>query len=257
MSKFIREGRMGPPKSFKTGAVVGTYPRPMFVFNFDPGGLDIVNEPVQYIEPKDLKAMTELPTDKLPPLTAINFWDITTKKMNPMFAITGSTEPYLKFVECINLLADKCPWKTVVIDPLTGLSETVLTSVAMMNPKAMEDARKWASLVGGKLQQAASVLGGLEAHTVCIMHSQTEMNELTKDIFVYPLIPSKVREKIGALFSQFFYATVEIGNPPKAVVYTAPRGFVKGIGARWPQGLPNPCGPTFNDIYGKCAEIAK
>jgi hypothetical protein len=40
--KYIREGRMGPPKSFKTGAVLGTYPKPLLCLEFDESGGDII-----------------------------------------------------------------------------------------------------------------------------------------------------------------------------------------------------------------------
>jgi hypothetical protein len=42
MSKLIRELRWGPPKSFKTGAVTGTYPKPMLYLGFDVDGLSVI-----------------------------------------------------------------------------------------------------------------------------------------------------------------------------------------------------------------------
>ena len=61
-------------------------------------------------------------------------------------------------------------------------------------------------------------------------------------------MPSRFKDRIGALLSQFFYATKENG---KAVVYTTDKGFVKGVGARWPADLPAVCGADFKSIYGK------
>lgn len=40
--KQIREIRWGPPKSFKTGAVAGTYPKPLLYFGFEEAGLDVI-----------------------------------------------------------------------------------------------------------------------------------------------------------------------------------------------------------------------
>jgi len=50
--KLIRELRMGPPKQFKTGAVVGTYPKPLLLCQFDRGGVDIV-PPRAFVADKD------------------------------------------------------------------------------------------------------------------------------------------------------------------------------------------------------------
>lgn len=245
--QYIREGRIGPPKSWKTGAVVSTYRRPILVFNFDAGGLDIVTEKIEYVEPKQILAMSKLTTDQLPPITAVNFWDIVPQKVGVNFTPSGTGIPFITFVECINYLVDSCPWKTIVLDPVTGLNERVISQVAITNSKAMEDPRKWASMVGSKVQQVINVMCMLKADSVCIMHTSLEKDEKTGTISTLPIIPSRAKERIGALFSQFFYACIEGGKP---VIYTRARGWVSGIGARWPQNLPEVCGPTYKEIYG-------
>ena len=246
-SKLIREGRFGPPKAFKTGAVVGTYPKPMLVLNFDAGGLDVLQVPVVYIEPTQLKEYGLKPKAQLPPILAVNFWDKGIVPLNAMFGTYGSPVAYNTFVDCVNIIGASCPWTTVVVDPLTALVEKALGQLAISNSKSLEDARKWAPFIGTKVFQAAQSICTLPCHTVCIMHSDIEKDELTGLVGTYPIIPSKLRAVIGKLFSQYFYATMEGGKP---MVYTTDRGYVKGIGARWPHGLPPVCGPTFREIYG-------
>lgn len=245
-NKFIREGRFGPPKAFKTGAVVGTYPKPMLVFNLDNGGLDIVTQPVEFIKPTQLPDYIAKDKSQLPPILAINLCEEGVVTMTEDFAVSGSSQPFTTFCRCINLVGQKCPWETVVVDPLTNLVGSALKQLSLTNGKAMDDPRKWASLVGNKVFQAVVTLGSIPVHSVCIMHSVIDKHELTGLIEVLPMIPSQARAKIGGQFSQYFYACIEAGKP---VIYTAPKGFVNGIGCRYPANLPNPCGPTYNEIY--------
>src|SRR6266576_6273881 len=71
--KYIREGRMGPPFSYKTGAVVETYPKPMLVLEFDPSGLDVVKQPIERIEYTKLSEYCKKEQSALPPVLAIEF----------------------------------------------------------------------------------------------------------------------------------------------------------------------------------------
>lgn len=245
--KYIREGRFGMPKQYKTGAVVETYPKPMLVLSFDEGGLDVVKQPIKYIQPNEIDTALK---DTSTPITAIDFCDTNKKTLNATYQATGNAAGFQSFVECTNKLvaATQLPFATIVIDPVTGLSEIVLAHIAATQASAMADARKWAGNIGLKLSQIVGVYTQLNCHVVFIMHAQQMQNELTNEVSIMPLIHSRFKDRIGALLSQFFYATKE-GS--KAVVYTTDKGYVKGIGARWPQNLPPVCGADFTSIYGK------
>lgn len=247
--RFIREGRMGPPMSYKTGAVVSTYPKPLLVLEFDTGGLDVVRQPITRIKPSEFLAYSEKPLEQQPPILGVEMAQSKHQELSMVYSSADSV-PLITFTEIVNLIVrSKCPWKTVVVDPLTGLTEAILGHIGATNSPAMQDARKWASMVGFKIQQTISVIQGLPCHTVFIMHTATEKNELTGEISTTPMIPSSLRERIGGMFSQFFYAGVEAGNPPKAYVLTQPQGFVKGIGSKT-SILPIKSGATFEEIYG-------
>ena len=250
MPRYIREGRMGPPKSFKTGAVVGSYPRPLLCFQFDEGGAEVVQTPLNIIEPtmEKFNALLATPADQLPPISIVNLAAVSKKSMTMDYAARANSVPLQTFITMVNALVNKCPFKTVVVDPVTGLSDFVMQHLAAANAAALADPRKWAPMVGGKVQQCIGVVCSLPAHTVFLMHSMLEKNEVSGQVIELPMISSRFREIVGADLSQFFYATKEAGKP---VIYTSDRGMVRGLGARWPQNLPNPCGPLFNDIYGK------
>lgn len=247
-SKFIREGRMGPPLSWKTGAVVGTYPRPLLVFEFDIGGLDVIKDPVLRIQPSELSKYCKTPQAELPPLMALDF-AVLNKRPFDLNVKTYDSMPALNFLDCVNMLIQQgCPWKTVVVDQLTGLASAFIGYIGITNSAAMNDARQWASQVGVLTERAIMCIQGLQAHTVFIMHVETDKNEITGEILTEPMIPSKFRQRAATAFSQFFYAAIEGGKP---IVYAQPTGFVKSVGMRRPEASPAKMGATFSDIYGK------
>lgn len=249
-NKLIREIRFGMPKQWKTGAVVSTYPRPLLALVFEEGGLDVVQEPIVYIKPSELAEMLTRSVDKIPPIVAIDFCDESKQVLTGMYAATGNREGFESVIMVINLLvqAKTMPFKTIVLDSITQMSEVILRHIAATQAAAMADARKWAGNIGLKIAQIMGVLNSVNAHVVYIMHAEMQQNEQTNEISVLPLVHSKLRNKIGALVSQFLYACKEGGKP---VVYTTDKGFIKGIGCRWPANLPPVCGATFKDIYGK------
>ena len=243
---------MGPPLTYKTGAVVETYPKPMLVFEFDRGGLDIVKQPIIECEASTAQIVPYCTMERtaLPPILAIDFSKTRTKELSLGYVKQDST-PLILFADVLNaVITNGCPLKTVVVDPVTGLTDAVIGHIGMTNSKAMEDARRWAHMAGEKVSQTIGVVQGLPCHTVFIMHSTEDKNELTNEIKTLPMIPSSLRERIQGLFSQFFYAVLEKGQPPKPFVLTQPEAYVKAIGARWPNNLPAKCGATFQEIYG-------
>ena len=245
--KLIREGRYGPPKCWKTGAIVSTYPRPLLCFEFDEGGMDVYKESTYIVRPKDfdtLMTMEKLPCD----VVVVDMCDATIRQATEKYEVLANKEGFSLFTNCVNTLIKHKggPFKTVVVDPITQLNEVILGHFAASNPAAMNDPRKWASSCGMKVQQTIAVLNQLPCHTVYIMHSMMEKNELTGTIIEVPMIPGRIRDRVGGILSQFFYACKENSKP---VIYTSDKGFAKGIGARWPDNLPNPCGPTYKEIY--------
>lgn len=248
MPKLIHEGRFGPPKSFKTGAVVGTYPRPLFVLSFDAGGLEIVREPITYIKLEEVEGYAKKPFSDLPPITAVDLSGSNTNALTVAYSPISDNTTFPNTVAIINSLRKACPWKTVVLDTVTGLSDSIYGHQAATNASALSDPRKWAGNIGMKVKQVITYVNALPAHSVFIMHSEDTKNEQTGEISERPMIYSRLRDEVGGLFSQFFYAFIEGGV---AKVRTQPFGLIKGIGCRWPAGLPSTCGATFNDIYGK------
>ena len=269
--KHIREGRFGPPKSFKTGAVVGTYPKPMLVLEFNEGGLDVipttaeppskdrvkvdvVQSDIKYIEPAELEAYCKKLPHELPKITCLDFSRFKKRDITSTYGFEPDSAGFQVVIDCINkLIKVGNPWVTDVLDPTTDLVEMILAHMAKTNKTAMEtkgsyDPRHWAPMAAGKLHQIMSAMNGLNCHTVFIMHAVTGSNETTNEIRTTPMIVSQFRDRIGGILSQFLYATKE---NDKAVVYTTDRGFIKGIGCRWPANLPAVCGADFNSIYGK------
>lgn len=242
---------MGLAKQFKTGAVVGTYPRPLLVLNFDENGLDVIKEPIVDIPAKEFEGFCKQPTDKLAPLSCVDFRDLQQRLMTIVYQPQAAKEPFANFVDCVNKLVKVgCPWKTVVLDSVSGFSDSILGHVAETNSSALGSALKWAPMIGQKIHQCLSVMTTLPCHVVFICHcTSPTVNETTSEVTVAPIVPSQwMRDRLGSLVSQFFYQVIEGKG---AVVYTSNAPYVKGIGCRWPDGLPQKVAADFKSIYGK------
>ena len=249
--KLIRELRMGPPKCWKTGAVVGTYPRPLLVLNFDQEGLDVITEAITPISVVDFETVCKLPVDKQPPLSVVDFCDTQVKLMTEVYVPQGATKPFKEFVETVNrLVRVGCPWKTIVLDSASGLGDAILAHIAATNASSLASALKWAPMIGGKVHQCMGVMTSIQSHVVFIFHASTpEKDETTQQVEITPLVASKwARDRVGSLVSQYFYQCIESGKP---IIHTRDNGYVRGIGCRWPNGLAPKVGATFKDIYGK------
>lgn len=263
MPKFIREGRMGPPMSYKTGAVVGTYPRPLLHLGGDPHGIDIIPlappKPSAYKMEVCQQHVTKLtpelflsekwcekPRDQLSPITHVNFYN-NNSPLSDVYGPRPDSKNFPSFNLTGNALIAKCPWRTVVVDPVTQLSEIIYGHLAIMQPGQMADPRKWAASIGQKVMQTISSFNRIQAHVVFIMHCETKENETTNKVSTTPMIYSKSREAVAGLFAQFLYAEVRNSKP---IVLTQPTGYCTGIGMRWPLGLPAECGAHFEDLYG-------
>jgi len=238
---------MGTPFSYKTGAVVETYPKPMIVLEFDIGGLDVVKQPIERIQPQQLPDFCKKDQAALPPVTAIEFglldkrkFDLSVKSWDNVIALN-----FLDVVNC--LVVNGCQWKTVVIDPVTGLSNALIGHIGVTESKSMDDARQWAYKAGVLLERAIMVIQGLPCHSVFILHCQTDKNEITGEIITEPMVPSSFRQRLPGIFSQFFYAVIENGVP---MVYAQPTGFIRGLGMKKPEQAPLKIKADFRSIYG-------
>lgn len=262
-TKLIREGRFGPPKTFKTGAIVGTYPRPMLVLELDSGGLDIIpstpftgGDKIKIeVTAKDITTIkfSELATycskkpEELPPITCLDLASHAPREISLNYDAPVDTETFISTINSCNQVIKKCPWKTVVLDNTTTLSDAIYNHLAATNKGLLADARKWAPTVGNKIKAVLAEMCNLNAHFVVIMHEDTEKDELTGIIKTEPMIFSKYRQLVGGFLSQFFYQKLVNGVPK---IITADNGFIKGLGARWPE-LHKENGVTFKEIYGK------
>jgi hypothetical protein len=265
MQKLIREGRFGPPKVFKTGAVVGTYPRPLLLLNCDTEGwsvfpsrtekvredyipFEVFAEDLTFIKASQLSEYCRKKREDLPPVTVLEVLDFKKHVMLQTYQPLANSKPLNDFVLAVNTLVQQgCPWKTVVLDSITGLNDLIIEHVSEDNPKALLDPRKWAPMAGSKVAQCIGVMTSLPSHCIFIFHESFRENELTQETRIAPLVPSQFRDRVGGLLSQWLYAFKQNGKP---MVRTNDFGLVKGIGCRWPSGLPDVCGPTYKDIYG-------
>jgi hypothetical protein len=261
--KNIREIRMGPPKTYKTGAIVTSYPKPMLAFEGDEGGLDVVQQAIQWIHSatdttNEIETFCKKKREELPPLAAVQFNFKASMSLDELWKPAGDTRTLSQFNKTVNaLFLQGCPWKTVVFDPVTVIQELVLASFAQTNASKMDDARKWAGAVGEKTKRIMATLFTLPCHVVIIMHTakNTVKNPLTGETInetIEPVIYGKIRDFIGSLPSQFFYQdATTVGGTSKVEVMTVSDGRVKGIGCRWPMGLRTKVGPLFDNIYGE------
>lgn len=266
MPKLIREGRFGPSKCWKTGSIVGTYPKPMMVYSLDSGGLDIIPqkgtilpsnyypidisaEDIKYIKPREFEEWKKKPITEQPKVLAIDFAQADPRELNLLWSFPKDSNSLPDFINiCNSILRGPCPWKTVVLDNFSRLSDIILGFMVGANPGMMNDARQWASATGQKIAAINAELTKLPCHYVCLMHEDTDKNELTGEIRTEPLIYSKVRGLIGGSLSSFFHQKKVNGKP---MIDTTDMAYVKGIGQRWPVNLPPECAPTFQAIYGE------
>jgi hypothetical protein len=275
--KYIREARMGRPKTYKTGAVVGSYPKPMLYFGFDQGGLDVVPtkatlaawnpndtnfaqlikpnvayEDIKFIKPGFINSVTGLPADQQAPITAIQYYEGVPLGITLDTKPTAAMTPFSNFMNDYNALTTMpvLPWRTILTDSLSGLTDVVLNWISYAQPGMMADARQWAGLAGGKIRQYCLSCTALPAHTVFLLHSNVDRNELTGEIREIPNLYSEtLRGEFFRMFSQAFYSFKRLDGRP--VIWVSDQYPVAGIGPRWPLGLPRECAPDFQSIYGK------
>lgn len=258
-SRFIRELRMGSPKTYKTGSICETYPTPMLVLQFDSGGCDVVvKRPVTRFHPDKLKELLLKPSSELPPICEIAYYEVVKPQITDDWKPQHNSATFKHVMWNINQLAqtpvDKLPFKLVFLDGLSRLQEFMLQYMPETTGGTgqLEDARKWAFSVGSKAMQIISTLYSLPCHVVVSCHiDDAEKNPVTEKVISMPLIyGSRPKAELGGLPSQFFYQKLLVGKPR---LFTrdnaAASDYIKGIGARWPVNLPAELDPTFQAVY--------
>jgi hypothetical protein len=246
--KLVKELRFGRPKTGKTRNVVDTYPRPLLLFNFDPQGWESVKTPVSLIGSEAFRKKLEKEGETWPEVTVLDYSTKVGKVGLDQYR-TSSSIPLMTFIRDLNAL-EKCPFKTVVLDSLTSRSDLIWEFVANLNSVRKLEFQHW-GMIQSKAMEIDQALLSLSCHTVLIAHEGTQKDEITGEIRVLPLTFGKYAEQIGMVFSQVLYATTELEKGRvRYVVYTAPKGLIRGIGVRWPD-LPPVVGPTWGDLYGK------
>lgn len=269
--KTIRELRMGKPKTFKTGAIVGTYPKPLAYFGFDREGLsilptkDYVSPPTQMqldctyedISFEKIGSMTQVlskPIEKK--IIAFDYTSEFPMNISLDYLPSKSQESAQKFMTDFNAVNDfirakkELPFKTAVFDSTTGYGEMMKMHLSSFNPGAMTTALQWAFMLGEALRRVMLASTAWPCHVVFITHtSSPEKNEDTSQVEELPALYGKgFRDAVGGLFSQYFYATKTAGKP---VIKNSDFMTMRGLGSRWPSGLANEVPADFKSIYGK------
>lgn len=249
--KYIREARFGAPKTWKTGSILATYPKPMCVLMYDAGGHEI------HKKAEDIEVITKveaLPTTPSKPITVLDLSFKASQDMEDTYTPAKDKDVFEQTVRAINALRKSCPYKTILVDPVTELSNAIWRHQAVANSAALADARKWAGNIGMKVQQVIDYVNALPCNTVFIFHNEVNKDELTGKITEQPMVYSNLRNYLGGKFTQFFYQGLKAGVP---MLRTNGFELVQGIGCRWPTFTTEWVGPTFNDIYGKEPDVCK
>ncbi len=252
--KLIHEARFGPPKCWKTGSVLASYPKPMLVFMWDKGGHEIERsiKPEHIVDIAKFKELVKKPMADQFPITVLDLSFKATEDLEWNYQPAKDASMFDNTIQGVNLIRklSPFPWKTVVGDPITELSNAIWSHQAVNNAGALGDPRKWASNIGMKVGQVINYFHSFQCNTVMIFHSEVNVDEVTKKVTEQPMVYSNLRNSIGGMFTQFFYQCM-IGGVPK--VKMTDFELARGIGARWPK-MPTDAtmaDPTFNAIYGK------
>lgn len=251
--KYIREARFGPPKCFKTGSVLMSYPTPMLVFMFDSEGESILpNGAYVKMTPAELLTWISNPESlkSVPNRLIVSFTHIPTEDMVETYMPVKDGVTFVNIMRIVNYITkmNGFPFKLIVLDSTTALNKAIESHMAATNPSYLADPRKWAPAISMKVLEVVQRLHTIKCHNVVIMHDATpEINDVTKAIVNEPAIYASLRQQVSGYFSQFFYQCMENGVP---TLFTKDQAYVKKIGARWPANLPEKIPmPTYKAVY--------
>ena len=249
-AKFVKALEFGAPKTGKTKNTVETCPKPALIFSFEAGGTDCVTAiPITGMTSGDFRAKMVAKSKDWPAVTVLEYLP-GAKRIGE-----GKTETFDKsrleaFIKDFNLLFDHMPFRTVIADSFTGMDTVSMAFILGLNKADTAQIQHYGQLQTKK-EAIISALMSLPCNVVVLAHEEAQKDELTGAIRILPFGTGKFQEKMGMYFSQVVYRTVSTdtqGNP-KYEVWTAPRGLVKGLGLRFPQGKKPVVGPTWKDIY--------
>lgn len=256
MSNFpIRELCFGPGKTGKTKSHVETYPKPMLVLNTELGGLASVKSiPVQSLNSKDLPALLAKPTAELPPVVAIDYIYRSGGQISLTVAPSYNKDNLTRLITDLNLVSRNCPFNSVMLDHLTGLSESCVGLIGCDAPAFMADSRKWAGAAGAKAQEVVGFMLGLPCPCVVIIaHETTTTDEKANITTTTPMVVGSLKGRLSAMCEQVFYSdTMQVDGKLKYILRTVPFGVVKGLGHKGLRDdMPAVCGQSFKEIYGE------
>jgi AAA domain len=267
--RYIREMRFGQPKTWKSGSILGSvakkipsYPQPLLHINLDPGGWEICPDikPEAVFRFKDwLEKCAKKPMAEQLPITVLDLSFRPSLALDDDYSPTNDPITLREVQNTFNQLAlgpaknepgKWCPYKTVVLDPITELSNAILRHQKNTSPGFLSDPRKWAGNAGKKLEQIIEFACGLPCNVVFIGHTETvTIEEPVKKFYEQPMLYSNLRNYIGGKFTQYFYQMAYSG---KFVIRVKPFDLVSGLGCRWPDFGNNEISePHFTAIYGK------
>ena len=255
-SRNIRELRMGPGKSYKTGSIFETYPLPILGLVLDKDGLSVVQKRrIKTIRPDEIESYLKMTSDEIlkhADIIEVNYANIVTPIVTEDWKPQSNSKTFKEFYWNVNKLgaATITPFKTVVLDNLSSLQDFNMQYMPehLQGKDMLFDARKWAPAIGNKAIQVASVIWSLPCHGVVICHDETKENDVTGKTSTMPMLyGNKTKLMFPNQPSQFFYQINKFG---KSKLFTVDFDQVVGLGARWPHGLPNEIeNPNFQNIY--------
>lgn len=251
MTKQIRMLEFGAPKTGKTSSM-GTYPGPVCLMNFDVDGFSSIHTKKTLVLPsvEFQKQLKEGVTFKEDEVIVLDYSSLATAiqlgKDRPM-----TVTAIKNFIDDVNVLFKHCPFKTVVVDPVTMWDGAVNDFIAGMNSVTQLQIQHWGQ-AAKKKEEIINCINSLPTHTIFLAHEDTEKDELTGQIRVIPFVTGQMKNKIGMMFSQFVYATTEAkpDGTNRYVLWTQPKGIVRGIGVRWPQGTAPVVDNNFASLFG-------
>jgi hypothetical protein len=225
--KLLQAGSSGVGKT----CIASTFPRPIYYADTDDEGVK----------------------------SLIPFYDYDDKKLEGI-DYDVYTDPNPKAPDAMNRLEQKLasflaqpvfPYKTIVIDHLTGLEDRVMNRVIfntrqtkrVLGAANMQDY----GLVIWQLEEFIQTLMAMPCHVVLNCHTQVIQTELTKDIIVQPLVAGKkLPNKLPIWFDEVYVLVNQYG---KRVWQLRPEGLISMAKTRiLPKSTPTFIDASFEEL---------
>lgn len=253
-NKKIKMLMFGRPKTGKTKNVLETYPTPILLLNFEPGGYDCVEG--RKIEVWDRAKLISMVKDK----PAINC-DIVVRDLFSSTNKIGTSQfkdidpnPMQEFMQAFNsLFYEGMPFKTLVVDGWTDIDSALCEFLIHWdNPKVKVMNENLYGMANRKKEEICNCLISIPTNVVVIAHELVKEDDVTKEMKTVPSGDGKFQLTMGKFFSQVVQAFVETGTDGKAKyrLRTTQKGIVQDVGCRWPHNLPPVVDNNYNAIFG-------